>query len=61
MTLKQLGLATMFAGAATASVARTTMAVAKDPNCGCYAAWAAIMEQASAVRGTFLAATWAVA
>ncbi len=41
MTLKHLGLATMFAGAATASVARTTMAVAKDPNCGCYAAWAA--------------------
>ncbi len=61
MTLKHLGIATMFAGAATASVARTAMAVAKDPNCGCYAAWAAIMEQSGAVRGTFLAATGAAA
>lgn len=46
MTLKQFGLATLFAGMATASLAQTSMTVAKDPGCGCCGAWAEMMQQA---------------
>ncbi len=46
MTLKRLGLAIIVAGTATAAAAQTAMTVAKDPNCGCCAAWAAIMDMA---------------
>lgn len=46
MTVKQFGLAAIFAGMATASVAQTAMSVAKDPSCGCCSDWADIMEHA---------------
>lgn len=46
MNLKQLGMAALFAGIATASGAQTAMSVAKDANCGCCASWATIMERA---------------
>ena len=46
MNLKQFGLAIVFTGMATASMAQTAMSVAKDPSCGCCTDWADIMERA---------------
>ncbi len=46
MKLKKFAMAIMFGASATAGAAQTAMTVAKDPNCGCCAAWAAIMQDA---------------